>query len=98
MNCNFIVKERNEFVSYYNKEHFCIHIESTSPADGTSELIPESEIEQHDHDANLYLTELNQDPNHCSEEPKANFAKKGKPRCIIPLFSVLYSSNYSYML
>ena len=78
------MKERSEFVSYCNKEHFCIHIESTSPADGTSELIPESEIEQHD--ANFYLTELNQDPNQCSEEPMANFAQEGKPWCIIPLF------------
>ena len=71
LDCNFIVKERNELVSCCNKEHHCIHIESTSPADGTSELIPESEIE-HDHDANLYLTELNQDPDQSSEEPKAS--------------------------
>ena len=92
------MKERNEFVSYYNKEHFCIHIESTSPADGTSELIPESEIEQHDHDANLYLTELNQDLNQCSEEPKANFAQEGKPRCMIPLFSRYLHLTIHYML
>ena len=43
----------------------------------------------------LNLIELNQDPDQCSEEPKANFAKKGKPRCIISLFSRYYSSNYS---
>ena len=85
LDCNFIVKEINMFVSFCNKEHFCIHIESTSPADGTSELISESEIEQQE--ANFYLTELNQDPDQCSEEPKANFAQEGKPQCIIPLFS-----------
>ena len=96
MNCNFIVKEINVFVSFCNKEHFCIHIESTSSADGTSELIPESEIEQQE--ANLYLTELNQDPDQYSEETKANFTQEGKPRCIILLFSALISSNYSYML
>ena len=78
------MKEINVFVSYCNKEHFCIHIESTSPADGTSELIPESEIEQQE--ANLYLSELNQDPDQSSEEPKANFTQEGKPRCIIPSF------------
>ena len=71
------MKEINVFVSYCNKEHFCIHIESTSPADGTSELIPESEIEQRD--ANFCLTELNQDPNQCSKEPKANFAHEASP-------------------
>ena len=92
------MKEINVFVSYCNKEHFCIHIKSTSPADGTSELISESEIEQQE--ANLYLTELNQDPDQCSEEPKATFdrAQEGKPRCIITLFSALILSNYSYML
>ena len=42
----------------------------------------------------LNLIELNQDPDQCSEEPKANFAQKGKLWCIIPLFSRYYSSNY----
>ena len=70
------MKEINVFVSYCNKEHFCIHIDATTSADGTSELIPESEIEHHD--ANLYLTKLNQGPNQCSAEPKASFAQEGK--------------------
>ena len=72
------------FGSFCNKEHFCIHIEATTSADGTSELIPESEIEQQE--GNLYLTELNQNPDQYSKEPKANFTREGKPRCIIPLF------------
>ena len=77
---NFIVKERNVFVSCCNKSHFCIHIESITLADGTYELIPESEFEPRE--ANLNLTEVAEDPNQCSEEPKANFAQEGKPRCI----------------
>ena len=28
----------------------------------------------------------------------ANLNQEGKPRCIIPLFYALYSSNYLYML
>ena len=68
-------------VSCCNESNFfCIHIESTSLADGTYELIPESEFEQRE--ANLNLTEVAEDPNQCSEEPKANSAQEGKPRCI----------------
>jgi hypothetical protein len=44
------------------------------------ELIPESEFEQGE--TNLNLTEVAEDPNQCSEEPKANSAQEGKPRCI----------------
>ena len=46
----------------------------------------------------LNLIELNQDPDQCSEEPKANFAKEGKHRCITHYFQRYYSSNYSYIV
>ena len=50
----------------------CIHVDSTTLADGTYELVPESESEQREAQANI--TEAAEDPNQCSEEPKANFA------------------------
>ena len=67
-------------MSYCNKEHFGIHIESAAPADGTYEWIPESEIEQRE--SSLNLTEVVEGPDQCSEESKANFAQEGKLRCI----------------
>jgi len=59
---------------------YAFHIDSTTLADGTYELVPESESEQREAQANL--TEVAEDPNQSSEEPKANFAREGKPRCI----------------
>jgi len=44
------------------------------------ELILESEFEQRE--TNLNLTEVAEDPNQCSEEPKAISAQEDKPRCI----------------
>jgi len=44
----------------------------TTLADGTYELVPESESEQRE--AQVNLTEAAEDPNQSSEEPKANFA------------------------
>ena len=41
-------------------------------ADGTYELVPESESKQREAQSNL--TEAAEDPNQSSEEPKANFA------------------------
>ena len=69
---NFIVKERNVFVSYCNKNHLCIHIETANLADGTYELVP-----THGDDtdsAQVNSLELIQDPNKNSEEPKASSA------------------------
>ena len=67
-----------------------------------NELLQESEKDYCEAQTNLteLLTEFAEDPKQCSEEPKATFdsAQEGKPRCIIPLFSALYSSIYSYML
>jgi hypothetical protein len=42
--------------------------------------VPESESEQHE--AQVNLTEVAEDPNQSSEEPKANFVQEGKPRSI----------------
>ena len=57
---------------------YAFHIDSTTLADGTYELVPESESEQREAQANL--TEVAEDPNQSSEEPKASFAQEGKPR------------------
>jgi len=51
---------------------YAFHIDSTTLADGTYELVPESESEQREAQANL--TEVAEDPNQSSEEPKANCA------------------------
>ena len=53
--------------------HACaFHIDTTTLADGTYELVPESESEQRE--AQVNLTEVFEDPNQSSKEPKANFA------------------------
>ena len=101
MDCNFIMKEINVNCILCNKEHFCIHIDSDHLSDGIYKLVPTNENEPVESRLNLTvlnLIELNQDPDQCSEEPKANFTQEDKPRCITPLFSMLYSSNYSYIL
>ena len=51
---------------------YAFHIDSTTLPDGTYELVPESESEQREAQANL--TEAAEDPNQSSEEPKANCA------------------------
>ena len=51
-----------------------MHIETVNLPDGISELVPSSEdepVESRLHLNDLNLIELNQDPNQCSEEPKA---------------------------
>ena len=57
------------------------HIDTTVLADGTYELIPESE--GGDLEAQVHTAVLTEDPDQCPEEPKANLAsdyRKGKPR------------------
>ena len=66
---NFIVKERNVFVSRCNKIHCCIHIETANLADGTYELVPIHESDTAD--AQVNALELIQDPNQSSKEPNA---------------------------
>jgi hypothetical protein len=65
----------------------CIHIESPTLANGTYELVPESESEQRETQVNL--TEVAEDPNQSSEEPPTSFSQEGKPRCMIPVFKLM---------
>ena len=52
-------------------------IDTTTLADGTYELVPESESEQRE--AQVNLTGATEDPNQVSEEPRASYAHEGKP-------------------
>ena len=57
------------------------HIDTTVLADGTYELIPESE--GGDHKVQVNAAVLTEDPDQMPEEPKANLAsdyREGKPR------------------
>ena len=62
----------------------CIHVDSTTLADGTYELVLESESEQRE--AQVKLTEFIGDLNQSLEEPKASSAQEGKPRRMSHLF------------
>ena len=75
LNYNFIVK--CVFIILF----LASHIDTTVLADGTYELIPESE--EGDQEAQLNATVLTEDPDQSSEEPKAVLAsdyREGKPR------------------
>ena len=48
------------------------HIDNTTLADGTYELVPESKSEQRE--AQVNLTEVTEDPNPISEEPRSSYA------------------------
>jgi hypothetical protein len=65
----------------------CIHIESTILTDGTYELVPESESEQHE--AQVNLSEVAEDPNQSSKVPPTSFSQEGKPRSITPTFKLM---------
>ena len=57
------------------------HIDTTVLADGTYELIPESE--GGDHEAQVNTAVLTEDPDQSPEEPKADLVsnyREGKPR------------------
>ena len=60
------------------------HIDTTTLAVGTYELVPESESEQRE--AQVNLTEIAEDLNQSSEDPKASSAQEGKPRSMSYLF------------
>ena len=64
-------------------------------ADGTYELVPESESKQRE--AQVNLTEAAQDPNQSSEEPKTDYAQEGKPRSMTNYFQ-LYATYCFYIL
>jgi hypothetical protein len=55
-------------------------------ANGTYELVPEPESEQRE--AQINLTEVVEDPNQSSEEPKVSTAQEGKPRSMNPIFNI----------
>ena len=57
---------------------YAFHIDSTTLADGTYELVSESESVQLEDQVNLI--EAAAAPNQSSEEPKASFAQEGKLR------------------
>ena len=64
--------------------------------DGTYELVPEYESEQHEGQVNL--TEAAEDPNQSSEEPKTSYAQEGKPRSITYYFLTLCNLSFLYIL
>jgi len=57
-----------------------MHIETVNLMDGDYELVPENIITLES--ASLNYTDLNQDLGQAPEEPKADNAQEGKPRCI----------------
>ena len=67
----------------------------TTLADGTYELVPESESELRE--AQVNLTKAIEGPNQSSEEPKADYAQEGKPRSMTYLFAI-YAIYCSYLL
>ena len=74
---NFIVKKI--ITCYYHNSSSCaFHIDLSTLADGTYELVPESESEQRE--AQVTLTEATEDMNSNPEEPKTSYAQEGKPR------------------
>ena len=57
--------------------------------------MPESESEQRE--AQVNLTEVAQDLNQSSEEPKANYAQEGKPRSMTYYFQI-YATYCFYII
>ena len=62
----------------------CIHVDSTTLADSTYKLVPESQNEQRE--AQVNLIEVAEDLNQSSEKPKASSAQEGKPWSMSYLF------------
>ena len=92
---NFIMKER-KIISCHNNTSLHLYIETVNPADGEYELVPADS--RFDQEVNLNCANLSQDLGQAPEVFLPDSAQEGKPRCIIPLFYALYSSNYLYML
>ena len=70
------------------------HIDTTVLADGTYELIPESE--GGDQEAQVNATTLTEDPDQSPEEPKADLAsdyREGKPRTQTQYFKLCILNN-----
>ena len=93
-NYNSLVKQ--VISCYRHTTHTCaFHIDSTTLADGTYELVPESESEQRE--AQVNLIEVAEDPNQVSEEPKSSYAQEGKPRSMTYYFQ-FYATYCFYIL
>ena len=73
-----------------------MHIETVNPADGEYELGPADS--RFDQEVNLNCANLSQDLGQAPEDSRFDSAQEDKPRCKIPLFYALFSSNYLYML
>ena len=89
---------------YHHTTHaYAFHIDTTTLADGTYELVLESESEQCE--AQVNLTEVAEDLNQSSEEwvkksseePKTSYAQEGKPRSIT-YYIQIYATYCSYLL
>ena len=77
-----------EIIHTITATHLCAsHIDTTTLADGTYELVFESESEQRE--AQVNLTEAAQDPNPISEEPRSSYAQEGKPRSMSYYFKFM---------
>ena len=63
---------------------YAFRVDSTTLADGTYELVPEPKSDQCE--AQVNLTDIAEVPNQSSGEPKADFAREGKPRSITYYF------------
>ena len=81
LNYNFIVKQ---LINYYRHTTYtyAFHIDSTTLADGTYELVPEAK--EVPGEAQVNFADAVEDPNPTSEASKTNLAQEGKPRCIHP--------------
>ena len=77
-----------EIIHTITATHLCAsHIDTTTLADGTYELVPESESEQRE--AQVNLTEATEGPNPISEEPRSSYAQEGKPRSMSYYFKFM---------
>ena len=75
-----ILSWRKEHSYHIVTLNFCIRIETVNLIDGDYELIPADFITPES--ASVNYNHLNQDPGQAPEEPKADGAQEGKPRCI----------------
>ena len=73
-----------------------MYIKTVNLLDGDYELVPADSCVEHE--VNLNCANLSQDLGQAPEAFLPGSAQEGKPRCIIPLYYALYSSNYLYML
>ena len=74
-----------------------LHIDAGILIDGTNELLPESEKDYSETQANLIVlvTEFAEDPNQCSEEPKATFEQC--PRRQAPVHNPIIFTPYIHL-